>query len=395
MNEKELKKMLVELVILEKELHKHIEEYKADGNISKEEKMNLKNAKQKIYAVKKGIKQVVPFLKKENKKQNSLPETVFYEDSFAATDDIAMQFMPMPTDFPNPDWGGIERDIYLALDYFRNRVLIDLQSIVNAFLEGTSSNKSFTIGGNVLSNILINAFGVDNVLSIVEDTLSIFQGALKNKYKNKESLTMTQIKNSFKDLLDSFVKDNKKHIFLSFKDKYDCKSEEEINEAFANIKESFSKNIISGKQLKKAMTLVWIKGAKDSYKDADDYAGVFKVKIEYRGEFKYDGTPTGNVNWKIKSCEVDDVPNPGGTKAALIETYSKDTLLESILEIATVVYIDYSNHFEANRYGIESITASGYKRSNDNKWIFANGNKKLFNSWVNSDKKFHPTLDNL
>lgn len=79
----------------------------------------------------------------------------------------------------------------------------------------------------------------------------------------------------------------------------------------------------------------------------------------------------------------------------MIKTYDKNTLLETIFEIATVVYITYSNHFEANRYGIENITASGYKRGNDSKWIFANGNEKLFKEWVDSDKKFHPKLENL
>ena len=56
------------------------------------------------------------------------------------------------------------------------------------------------------------------------------------------------------------------------------------------------------------MTLAWIRGAKD----ADKYASAFKVNIEFRGEFKHDGTPTGNINWKILSCEADDVPNPWG-----------------------------------------------------------------------------------
>ena len=322
----------------------------------------------------------------------------------AAGDDVAMALVQAHEEeynnlsFQKPvDWGSLERQFYNSLSNFRNRVMGHVRDVMDTFLEGALGEEgTFSISNNILTNILINAFGVDNVLSIVEDISSTFQGNLKKSFqKQEETLSMSDIIATYQDALDAFFEENRKSLFLSFKDKYDCKSEQEVNEAFGKIQESLSQSLISEEQIRRTITLAWVKSAKDSHKDADDYAGCFRVDIEYYGEFKYDGTPTGNIRWNILNCEVDDISHPGGTKAILETTYGGNTLLKDIYEIPTVVYIATVNHFEANRKGIEHVSASGYKKGNSNAWTHADGNKKLFEAFINSDSKYHPKVSDL
>ena len=151
----------------------HIQKYKKlfladDGRIDSDEQQQLDALQVSINQ----INQRLAELKGGTEIKQS--KTVKNENAMVTTENVAVQFMPQ--DIPSPDWGNIERAIYLALDDFRIRVLIDLQSVLNAFLESSSANdEPFSISGNILTNILINSFGVDNVLSIVEDTYLFFR----------------------------------------------------------------------------------------------------------------------------------------------------------------------------------------------------------------------------
>jgi hypothetical protein len=53
MTQEELEKIKKDLISLEEELESHVEAYKADGKITKEEKISLKNTKKVIRGLKK------------------------------------------------------------------------------------------------------------------------------------------------------------------------------------------------------------------------------------------------------------------------------------------------------------------------------------------------------